>query len=199
MGIIDSSNNFKSGTNKITARTRRVDMHVARKYSHTLDDCWKRFSLLSGPFWCSDSSHANQYFFLFLIMATSHTKQGWVTALLWLHRGFPHFHWKCQVLFASVKVKVGLFNIISSPHLSLCVEWLPRMEKLGWLSCNAIPNRGGVLMAETKDRASAPNLPRVRVHPAPLHRVPTWVVHALFSGKFHKLYYYSHMITHEST
>lgn len=57
------------------------------------------------------------------------------------------------------------------------------MEELGRLSGDAVPDRRGVLVAQTEDCAAASNSPGVRIHPAPLHRVPPGVIHAPFPGE----------------
>lgn len=52
-------------------------------------------------------------------------------------------------------------------------------------------------MAETKNCAAASNSPGVRIHPAPLHRVPPGVIHAPFPGTDAYAFYSVnfHMIT----
>ena len=61
------------------------------------------------------------------------------------------------------------------------------MEKLGQFSSNAVPNRRGVLLAETETCAAASNSAGVRIHPPPLHCVSPGVIHAPFSGEFQTL------------
>lgn len=80
-------------------------------------------------------------------------------------------------------------SFTSSLSLSFCVEWIPRMEQLGRFPCRAVRHRRGVLLAQAQDCASASNGPRVRLHAAPLHRVPAGVDRALLPGRVQNRYF----------